>query len=126
MADNPNLAVITRFVEAVFAGDGETIGQLCDPEFVLLEGSGLSFGGTYRGSEGFMRFLGLFGETLEIARLEPIRTYLTEDPDWIICEFELEATVKATGAHYATSLMERWHLRGGRVLEIKPHYFDAM
>jgi len=126
MPDNPNRAVIDRFVAAVFAGDSATLLALCDADFVLHEGSGLSFGGSYPGGEGFLRFLGVFGETLDIARLEPIRTYLTDDPDWIVCEFELEATVKATGKAFASSLLERWHFRDGKVLEIKPHYFNAM
>ena len=126
MAENPNLATIDRFVAAVFAGDSKTLLALCDLDFALHEGSGLSFGGSYPGGEGFLRFLGLFNDTLDIARLEPIRTYLTQDPDWIVCEFELEATVRATGKRFASSLLERWHFRDGRVLEIKPHYFDAM
>ncbi len=126
MAENPNCATITRFVTAVFAGDSATVLALCDPAFTLLEGSGLSFGGCYPGGEGFLRFLGVFNDTLDIARLEPIRTYLTDDPDWIVCEFELEATVRTTGRQFASSLLERWHFRDGRVLEIKPHYFDAM
>jgi len=126
LSENSNRALIDRFVTSVFSGDSATLLSLCDPEFVLHEGSGLSFGGTYRGGEGFLSFLGLFNETLEIARLEPIRTYLTDDPDWIVCEFELEATVKTTGKTFASSLLERWHFRDGKVLEIKPHYFDAM
>jgi ketosteroid isomerase-like protein len=126
MPENPNLAVIDRFVTAVFAGDSATILSLCDPDFVLHEGSGLSFGGSYAGGEGFLSFLGLFGETLDIARLEPTRTYLTADPDWIVCEFELEATIRATGQAFASSLLERWQFRDGKVLEIKPHYFNAM
>ncbi|MBU6269048.1 MAG: nuclear transport factor 2 family protein [Sphingomonadales bacterium] len=126
MSDNPNRAVIDRFVASVFSGDSATLLSLCAPDFVLHEGSGLSFGGSYPGGEGFLSFLGLFGETLEIARLEPIRTYLTDDPDWIVCEFELEATVKATGKAFASSLLERWRFRDGKVVEIKPHYFNAM
>jgi ketosteroid isomerase-like protein len=126
MSENPNRAIIDRFVGAVFSGDSATVLALCDADFALHEGSGLSFGGTYRGGEGFLAFLGLFNETLEIARLEPIGTYLTEDPDRIVCEFELDATVRATGKRFASSLLERWRFRDGKVIEIKPHYFDAM
>jgi ketosteroid isomerase-like protein len=126
MPENPNRAIIDRFVGAVFAGDSDTVLALCDADFALLEGSGLSFGGTYRGGEGFLAFLGLFNETLDIARLEPIATYLTDDPDRIVCEFELEATVRATGKRFASSLLERWRFRDGKIIEIKPHYFDAM
>lgn len=126
MSKNPNLAIVDRFVSAVFSGDGETLKALCDPQFELHEGSGLSFAGTYKGGEGFLEFLGIFGGTFEIERLEPLRSYVTDDPDYVICEMELVAKVRATGAIFASSLLERWRFRDGRVLEIKPHYFNAM
>ena len=126
MAQNPNLALIERFVGAVFAGDGETLKRLCAPDFQLHEGSGLSFAGTYLGGEGFLQFLQVFGDTFDIERLEPLRTYVTDDPDYVVTEMELRAVVKATGKVFASSLLERWRFRDGRVIEIAPHYFNAM
>jgi ketosteroid isomerase-like protein len=126
MPDNANLAVLERFTGAVMAGDGETVKSLCDPAFELHEGSGLSFAGTYHGCDGFLAFLGVFMETLEIERLETLRTYRSDDPDFVIAEMELRATVRETGKVFESSLLERWHFRGGKVVEIKPHYFNAM
>lgn len=126
MADNPNLAVIERFVAAVFAGDGDTIRSLCHPEFLLHEGSGLDFAGTYPGGDGFLGFLEVFGATLDIERLETLRIYQAEDLDYVIAEMELRATVRETGQIFESSLLERWHFRDGKVVEIKPHYFNAM
>lgn len=126
MTENRNLAIIERFVAAVFAGDGETLKSLCAPEFELHEGSGLSFAGTYAGGEGFLQFLGIFSGALDIQRLEHVRTYLTDDPDFVICEMELEATVRESGEHFGSSLLERWRFKDGKVIEIKPHYFNAM
>jgi ketosteroid isomerase-like protein len=125
-SENGNLAVIERFVTAVIAGDAATIEALCHPDFVLQEGSGLSFAGTYAGSEGFLRFLEIFGATLDIDQLEAVRTYVTTDPDFVVCEMELRATMRATGKPFVSSLLERWRFREGRVIEVKPHYFDAM
>lgn len=126
MADNPNLAVLERFVGAVFSGDGETLQSLCHADFLLHEGSGLSFAGTYPGGEGFLRFLEIFGATLDIERLETLRIYRAEDPDYVIAEMELRATVRETGKAFESSLLERWQFRDGKVIEIKPHYFNAM
>jgi ketosteroid isomerase-like protein len=126
MADNPNIATVARFVAAALAGDGETLKLLCAPGFVLRQGSGLAYGGEYPGGEGFMAFLGTFGETLDVQRLEPIRTYVTDDPDFLVGELEVAATVRATGARFESSLLERWRFEDGRVAEIKPHYFNAM
>lgn len=126
MSDNPNLAVLERFTGAVAAGDGETVKALCAPGFELHEGSGLSFAGTYAGGEGFLEFLGVFVGALEIERLETTRIYQSDDPDFVIAEMELRATVRATGKVFESSLLERWRFADGKVAEIKPHYFNAM
>lgn len=126
MPDNPNLAVLQAFTGAVAAGDGETVKGLCDPNFKLHEGSGLSFAGTYEGGDGFMEFLGVFFAALEVERLETTRIYQSDDPDYVIAEMELRAVVRETGKIFESSLLERWRFEGGKVLEITPHYFNAM
>jgi ketosteroid isomerase-like protein len=126
MTDNPNLQVQQRFVAAVFAGDADTIRSLCAPDFELHEGSGLPFAGTYRGAEGFLEFLRLFNDTFDIEQLVPVRTYTTDDPDWLIGELTLRATLRASGKRFDSSLLEMWRFRNGKVVNIKPHYFNAV
>jgi ketosteroid isomerase-like protein len=126
MADNPNLAVLKRFTGAVARGDSDTILALCAPSFALREGSGLSFAGTYHGGEGFLRFLGIFVDALEIERLETTRIYQAGDPAFVVAEMELRARVRATGKVFESSLLERWRFEDGKVAEITPHYFNAM
>lgn len=119
---NPD--VQQRFVAAVFAGDSATLTELCHADFVLEQGGAMPYAGTYRGAAGFLRFLGIFAETLDIEKLEPVRTYLCDDPDWLVSEFDLIATVKASGQRYETTLLERWQFSGGKVISVKPHYFE--
>lgn len=126
MTQNPNLDVQQRFVAAVFAGDADTLRSLCDPDFELIQGSGTAYAGSYRGADGFLRFLGIFGETLDVQRLEPLRNYLCEDPDLVVTEFAVRAVVRATGEIYESSLLEKWTFRDGKVLTCEPHYFHAM
>ena len=123
MAHNPNLDIQQRFVAAVFAGDAATLTELCDADFVLEQAASMPYGGTYRGAEGFLQFLGIFGETLEIEKLDTTRVYQAEDPDWLVSEFDLRAVVKASGQIYETTMLERWQFRGGKVVSIKPHYY---
>ena len=125
MTNNPNVSIQQRFVAAVFAGDGDTIRALAHPDFALHEGSGLPFAGTYRGGEGFLRFLGIFNDTFEIETLAPLRTYETEDPDYLACEFELRAVLRGNGERFDSTLVEIWNFRDGQVLSITPHYFNA-
>lgn len=122
---NPNLAIQQQFVAAVFAGDAETIRALCTDDFVLTQGSGMPYSGTFRGADGFLEFLGIFAETLELEKLEPVRHFLAEDPDLIVFEFDIVGTHRATGRPYATSMLEAWGFREGRVAWVKPHYFNV-
>lgn len=126
MTEASNAQIQERFVAAVFAGDADTIRALCAPEFELHEGSGLPFAGTYRGAQGFLEFLRLFGETFDIQELAPVRTYTTDDPDWLVGELTLRAILRASGKRFESSLLEMWQFRDGKVLSIKPHYFNAV
>lgn len=126
MAPNPNLGVLQSFVTAVFSGDSDALKSHCHQDFELHEGSGFPFAGTYRGGDGFLTFLARFNDTFDIARLETTRTYVGDDPDYVVCEMEIEATVRSTGKAFISSLLERWHFRDGKVLNVKPHYFNAL
>jgi ketosteroid isomerase-like protein len=125
MDRNPNLALQERFVSAVFAGDAETVRALCTDDFALLEGSGLPFAGTFQGADGFLGFLELFGAAFEIERLEPVRSYTSDDPDRLAFEFDLAGIDRANGQRFESSLVELWTFADGRVQTIKPHYFNV-
>lgn len=122
---NPNLAVQQRFVAAVMSGDAETIHALTAPGFILTQGSGMPYAGLYEGADGFLRFLGIFAETLDIEKLEPVRHFQSDDPDLIVFEFDIVAVHRATGKPYVTSLLEAWTFRNGKVAGVKPHYFNV-
>jgi ketosteroid isomerase-like protein len=126
MTDNPNLRIQEQFVTAVFAGDADTIRSLCAPEFELHEGSGLPFAGTFRGAEGFLEFLGVFNDAFDIEYLTPVRTYVSDDPDWLVGELNLRARLRADGKLFESSLVEIWQFKNGKVVGIKPHYFNAV
>jgi uncharacterized protein len=125
MSRNPNIGIQEQFVAAVFAGDGDTIRTLADPEFELIEGSSLPFAGTYRGADGFLEFLGIFNNTFEIERLAPVRVYEAEDPDYLAFEFDLRGIYRAAGKVFESTLIEVWNFKNGKVLSIKPHYFNS-
>jgi ketosteroid isomerase-like protein len=125
VTDDRNLAVQQRFVAAVFAGDADTIRALAAPDFELLEGSGMPFAGVFRGAEGFLKFLGVFNATFELEYLRPAGRFASDDPDRMAFEFELRGVHRATGAPFESSLIEVWTFRDGKVVTIKPHYFNT-
>ena len=121
MASNRDIQA--RFAAAVLGGDIATVMALCDPDLCLEQGNAMPYAGTWRGPDGFLEFLGIFAATLDVASLDTVRIYQADDPDWLVCEFAMVATVKATGQPYVTTLLESWHFRDGKVAAIKPHYF---
>ena len=125
MSDNPNLALQARFAAAVMSGDFATLRELSHPDFLLEQGSGLPYAGTYHGVEGFIAFLGVFAETYDIERLEQVRNYHCDDPGRIVCEFEMRTVQRANGRRFDSSLLEVWYFRDGKVLGVKPHYFNS-
>jgi ketosteroid isomerase-like protein len=125
MTQNPNLAVQSRFVSAVFAGDRQTILDLAHEEFQLHEGSGMPFAGTFHGGEGFWEFLGIFNETFELEYLTPTETFQSADPDRIAFEFALRGKLRTTGELFDSTLIEVWEFCSGKVRRIKPHYFNS-
>ncbi len=120
-----SLEIMQRFVAAVLSGDLDTVRSLAAPGMTLHQGSGLPYAGVYHGAEGFIEFLGTFGETWEIERLEPVRNFVGEDPEWVASELAFVATLKSNGRRFESSLTEVWHIRDGKVLSIKPHYFNS-
>ncbi len=125
MIGHDSIALMHRVYAAVLGGDFDTLRALCHPDMALHQGSGMPFAGTYHGYEGFMRFFAEFGETFEIEKLGPLRDYTSDDPEWVVCELEIAAKVRATGKRFDGTIMEQWQFRDGKALTIKPHYFNS-
>ncbi len=124
MSENPNLAVQARFAAAVMAGDVATLEELSHPEMVLTQGAGTAYAGTYHGSAGFLEFLGKFAAALDLESIDTIRVFQCDDPGALVCEFDLKSKLKGSDTRYDTTLMELWEFKDGKVIRIKPHYFD--
>lgn len=125
MADaTANLAIKDRFTAAVFSGDRDVMQGLLAPDFELHQPSGLAYSGVYTGADGFLVFLGKFMLVYEIKQLENTRTFIGQDPDDIVLEFVFRGTFKPTGQPFNTTLLEHWRYREGKIVLIKPYWFE--
>ena len=122
---NCNLETLERFASAALSGDAATLKALADPAMLLHQGAGLPYAGTFHGPEGFLEFMGIFGETYDIQHFATVRSFVGDDPDWVAVEFAMRATVRKTGAPFETTLVELWRFQDGKVVEIRPHYFNT-
>ena len=123
--EHPNIAAKKQFVAAVFTGDHETIRRLAHRDFELLEGSGMPFAGIYRGADGFIEFLEIFMTTFDIIKFEETGTFVSEDPDHMAFQFDLDAVFRSAGTPFSTSLVETWQFRDGKVAKIIAHYLHS-
>lgn len=121
---NPNIEIQKRFVAAVFSGDTDTVRSLLDPEFQIHQSKGLEYRGFYRGYEGFKTFQEKFAKVFTIDTLDITRIYVTEDPDYIVAEINVRGTLNSSGRKFDTTMLEIIRFRNGRLLHIKPHWFE--
>jgi ketosteroid isomerase-like protein len=120
-----NNDVKTRFVEALFRNDWDTMATLVHPEFELREPAALAYGGTYKGIDGFRKCWELIPNAgLQTAFLDTLRCFFTEDPDSIIVELETRGTVTQTGAPFASKVMEQFDFKDGLIVAIVLYWFN--
>lgn len=122
---NANVEVADRFTKAVYTGDQETIRSLLDKDFVMRQDKAHPYGNLYRGTDGFLAFLGAFSKTYEVEALEKKRTFVCDDPDVLVFEFAFRGTQLAAGVKFNTTVLERWVFRQGKIIDITPHWFEV-
>ena len=121
-----NESVKTRFVEALFRNDWDTMATLVHPDFELREPDALSYGGIYKGIEGFKQCWELIPQAgLKTEHLDTLRCFFTEDPDSIIVELETRGTVTQTGAKFSSKVMEQFDFKDGLVIAIVLYWFNV-
>jgi len=117
--------VKTRFVDALFRNDWDTMAALVHPDFELREPEALPYGGTYQGIAGFRRCWELIPQSShKTEHLDTLRCYFTEDPDSILVELEFRGSRRDTGEKFASRVMEQFEFRDGRILAITLYWFN--
>jgi len=107
--------IIHKSLDALFAS--------VHPEVVMTEAASLPFGGTYHGIAGVQDLFGRMFATWD--DLEIAKEKLFDSGDQVVAILRLTARAKATGTPVDMQLAELWTLREGKVIALKPFYFDA-
>jgi ketosteroid isomerase-like protein len=120
-----NNDVKTKFVDALFRGAWDEIEPLVHAEFELREPAALSYGGTYKGLEGFKECWELIPNAgLQTEYLNTLNCFFTEDPNSIVVELESRGTVTQTGEKFASKIMEQFDFKDGLVVAIVLYWFN--
>lgn len=120
-----NNEVKTKFVDALFRNDWDEMAPLVHPDFELREPDALSYGGIYKGIEGFKKCWELIPNAgLQTEYLNTLRCFFTEDPDSITVELETRGTVTQTGEKFASKVMEQFDFKDGLIVAIVLYWFN--
>ena len=119
-----NLAVADRIMAAFFSGDSDVIQALVDPDFVLEPPREALHYGVYRGGDGFLEFMATFTAAYDLQSADRAGVYASEDGAVLVFELKLRGVVRSSGNGFDTSLMEAWHFDDGRLVLIRPHWFE--
>lgn len=113
------LAFVDRLYDATGVGDFDTAETMLSDDLVITEADGLPMAGVYRGKtalrELFTKVMGL----MDVAGLEKVQTLSGGDYAITIVRFQF-----ADPSLGSAELCEMFRFRDGKVVEIKPYYFD--
>lgn len=120
-----NNDVKTRFVDALFRNDWDTMAPLVHPDFELREPAALPYGGIYKGIEGFKECWELIPQSShQTEHLDTLRCHYADDPNTIVVELEFRGSRKDTGEKFASKVMEQFEFKDGLISAITLYWFD--
>ncbi|WP_405751494.1 nuclear transport factor 2 family protein [Streptomyces sp. NBC_01411] len=93
------------------------------PDVVLHQAAGLPYGGTWHGHDGMARFFRAMSRTWESFRMAGQEILATGET--LVVLHRIEARSRATGREIAFPILQTVAVRGGRISEVRPFYWDT-
>ena len=120
-----NNAVKTRFVDALFQNDWDTMATMIHPDFELREPDRLAYGGIYKGLDGFKKCWDLIPQVgHKTTHLTTLRNHFTEDPGSIVVELETRGVHNETGNEFESKVMEQFEFKDGKISAIVLYWYN--
>ena len=118
MADaEQNKQVVKGAYEGLAGGDVKAFLGVLHPEIEIHEPDALPFGGTYRGTEEILGFMGKAAQVLAPGQLEV--EHLVAEGDHVVAVIRLG--LQSGGDARVT---EHWLMRDGKAVEVRVFWFD--
>lgn len=118
-----NKHIVKAFLEAAQSQDVETMRTLMDPHAKVVEAASLPYAGEYEGVDGFLRLVRRVFTTFADIDVD-IQNYIAEG-DHVVVLATMSGKRKLDGESFEMPITEIWHVLNGRVIEIRPFYFDT-
>ncbi len=101
----------------------KAVAECLDPEFVLYQAASLPFAGEWRGRDGFRAWMRAMADNFTSFKGRDARVITSGDT--VIVVLTLVGEARKTGQHIETPLVQVNKVRGGRMLEVRPFYWDT-
>ncbi len=124
-----SLGTLSRFYEAetayLLAGDQDFSGiaLTLDPECAIYQPASLPYGGEWKGHKGFEQWMQAFAR--QWSSLEVKNAELYPHGDVIVSKSHVYAVSRDNGRHLDWPLLQFFRIRDGRILELRPFYWDT-
>ncbi|HLM72342.1 MAG TPA: nuclear transport factor 2 family protein [Polyangiaceae bacterium] len=118
-----NVDIVRSIYEAGAKGDLNGILPFLDPNVVIHEAASLPYGGEYHGIEGFSRLAAAVYSTWKSFEVD--MTELLDAGPTVVALIQLRVTMKESGQVVEMPLAEVWRLRDGKVVDLRPFYWDT-
>lgn len=119
-----NIEQVRGIYEAFARGDLGAVLAAFTPETIIVEAPGTPYPGTFQGAAGMQALLGQLMAFFETIELRPSQ-FFHDEGDWVAAHLVLSARLRATGQPISMPLIELWKVVDGKVLEVRPYYWDT-
>ena len=119
-----NIAIAKQLYAYAIEANWDEFAKLCHPDFAVRESPSLSYAGEYRGLDGFKEILGIVMGHYSNFEMEP--TCYTGGDNYVIALVSFSGTGIKTGKEFKSELAEVFRFEDGKVIEIKPFYWDPI
>lgn len=121
--EDKNLAIAKAAYEASARGDWDSFMKEVTDETEFHEPPSLPYGGTYRGVADIIR-----GAKWMVGAWDDFKFQILEytaGGDLVIVHLLISGMGRKTGKSFSMPIMEMWRFKEGKVIELRPFYFDT-
>ena len=124
-AQRKNITIVRTALDNARAGRLDDAKPFFADDFILYEAEGLPFGGVYRGWQGYIEVLKKLNQFWSSGRKQDSREFIPYGDDKVIIHFTLDGHITKNGQHVQMPVVAIWELKNGKILSIRPFFFDT-
>lgn len=123
MIDSEVRSLVERMYAVAGAGDWAAVAELLADDFVIEEAAGLPYAGKWRGKNAMREVYELVMGSWRDPKVD-IHA-ITAGDSHAVGLLTLTVTAPGTGVRYSFRIAEMFRVEDGKVVEIRPYYYDT-